>query len=49
VTVVPLPTPNSYALAVVSDVTSVVQALVNNIDLVVRGKHHEIRWRSVVC
>ena len=41
-------TPNSYTLAVVGDVTSVVQALVNNIDRVVRGKHHEIRM-AVCC
>ncbi len=32
----------------VGDVTSVVQALVNNIDQVVRGKHHEIRM-AVCC
>lgn len=32
----------------VGDVTSVVQALVNNIDRVVRGKHHEIRM-AVCC
>ncbi len=32
----------------VGDVTSVVQALVNNIDQVVRGEHHEIRM-AVCC
>ncbi len=41
-------TRNSYTRAVVGEVTQVVQALVNNIDLVVRGKHHEIRM-AVCC
>ncbi len=38
----------SYTRSVVGDITSVVHALIKNIDGVVRGKHHQIRM-AVCC